>query len=585
MPRSKHLWVSFIGFVVVLLLVLVLMLKDNAESVSANALENYITKGLAIKLWIQDPYLYIQTKDTHIYKALLDQINPLVLKGAPLERVSTSWVIYSILVVLFLVVFGVAIMAVRSRKSRIKITPLNATPLQENLEAIHSLKPLDSNVRFSDVAGISEAKEELLEILDFLKNPAKYKALGINLPRGVLLAGAPGVGKTLLAKALAGESGVPFFYQSGASFVEMYVGVGAKRVRELFNAAKRNAPCIIFIDEIDAIGRKRSLEAHNTERESTLNQLLTEMDGFNDNSGIIVLGATNRIEILDSALLRSGRFDRKVFIELPNLAEREQILAMYLRTKPHNFTDQIPLIAQRTSGFSGAMLATLVNEAALNAVRRGERRICMEDFETLYAKIHSGKRRLPLLETKMRQVYALYQAGKIIYALHSGLALQKAGLFETLLVEPNPHTLSTKELFARLGFYLVGDRVVRIYVGDSFGFFGDDFALAKDLYKLGEKLGILYESPAEYFGAQSQNTVATLDSVALEHFVRAHTSPLITIAALLLYDERIHTTQIQHQNTESKLKAFVQECEKEVARKVDTTLIEQLQQLLASKSF
>ena len=148
MPRSKHLWVSFIGFVVVLLLVLVLMLKDNAESVSANALENYITKGLAIKLWIQDPYLYIQTKDTHIYKALLDQINPLVLKGAPLERVSTSWVIYSILAVLFLVVFGVAIMAVRSRKSRIKITPLNATPLQENLEAIHSLKPLDSNVRF-----------------------------------------------------------------------------------------------------------------------------------------------------------------------------------------------------------------------------------------------------------------------------------------------------------------------------------------------------------------------------------------------------------------------------------------------------
>ncbi|MBX3138375.1 AAA family ATPase, partial [Candidatus Obscuribacterales bacterium] len=247
-------------------------------------------------------------------------------------------------------------------------------------------------VSFSDVAGIDEAKQELQEIVDFLKNPEKFQALGARIPRGVLLVGAPGTGKTLLAKAVAGEAGVPFFSISGSDFVEMFVGVGASRVRDLFDQAKKHAPCIVFVDEIDAVGRQRGagLGGGHDEREQTLNQLLVEMDGFEGSTGIIVVAATNRPDILDSALLRPGRFDRQVVIDPPDVLGREQILSVHGRGKPLAKDVDVKTLAKRTPGFTGADLSNLLNEAALQAARKDKREIDMRDLELAIDKVSLG---------------------------------------------------------------------------------------------------------------------------------------------------------------------------------------------------
>ncbi len=232
----------------------------------------------------------------------------------------------------------------------------------------------ETGVTFADVAGIDEAKEELAEIVNFLKDPQRYRRLGGKIPKGVLLLGAPGTGKTLLAKAVAGEAGVPFFSMSGSEFVEMFVGVGAARVRDLFNQAQTKAPCIIFIDELDALGKTRALNAvsGNDEREQTLNQLLVEMDGFDTNKGVILMAATNRPEILDPALLRPGRFDRHIALDRPDLKGREQILRVHVKNVTLAPTVELTKLAARTAGFAGADLANLVNEAALLAARKGK---------------------------------------------------------------------------------------------------------------------------------------------------------------------------------------------------------------------
>ncbi len=247
-------------------------------------------------------------------------------------------------------------------------------------------------VSFADVAGIDEAKQELQEIVDFLKSPEKFQALGARIPRGVLLVGAPGTGKTLLAKAVAGEAGVPFFSISGSDFVEMFVGVGASRVRDLFEQAKKHAPCIVFVDEIDAVGRQRGagLGGGHDEREQTLNQLLVEMDGFEGTTGIIVVAATNRPDILDSALLRPGRFDRQVVIDRPDVLGREQILSVHSRGKPLAKDIEMKVLAKRTPGFTGADLSNLINEAALLAARSDKREIEMLDMELAIDKVIAG---------------------------------------------------------------------------------------------------------------------------------------------------------------------------------------------------
>uniref|UniRef100_A0A7C4AIV1 ATP-dependent zinc metalloprotease FtsH n=1 Tax=Thermodesulfovibrio aggregans TaxID=86166 RepID=A0A7C4AIV1_9BACT len=274
-------------------------------------------------------------------------------------------------------------------------------------------------VTFSDVAGIDEVKEEVKEIVDFLTNPQKYIKLGAKIPKGILLVGPPGTGKTLLAKAIAGEAGVPFFSISGSDFVEMFVGVGASRVRDLFDQAKKNSPCIVFIDEIDAVGRQRGagLGGGHDEREQTLNQLLVEMDGFESNEGIIVLAATNRPDVLDPALLRPGRFDRQIVVPLPDVKGRLEILKVHTKNVPLGSDVDLEKIARGTPGFSGADLANLVNEAALIAARRNSETVHMNDFESAKDKVLMGvERKSMVLSEEERRITAYHEAGHALVA-------------------------------------------------------------------------------------------------------------------------------------------------------------------------
>jgi cell division protease FtsH len=276
------------------------------------------------------------------------------------------------------------------------------------------------NVNFGDVAGVEEAKEEVREIVDFLRDPAKFQRLGGKIPRGVLMVGSPGTGKTLLARAIAGEAKVPFFTISGSDFVEMFVGVGASRVRDMFDQAKKHAPCIIFIDEIDAVGRHRGagLGGGHDEREQTLNQLLVEMDGFEGNEGIIVIAATNRPDVLDPALLRPGRFDRQVVVPLPDVRGREQILRVHMRKVPVGDDVRPGIIARGTPGFSGADLANLVNEAALFAARANKRIVGMDEFDRAKDKIMMGaERRSMVMSEAEKELTAYHEAGHAIVGL------------------------------------------------------------------------------------------------------------------------------------------------------------------------
>src|SRR5690606_28957508 len=270
-----------------------------------------------------------------------------------------------------------------------------------------------------DVAGADEAKEELQEIIDFLREPQKFQKLGGRIPKGVLLMGSPGTGKTLLARAVAGEANVPFFSISGSDFVEMFVGVGASRVRDLFEQGKKNAPCIIFIDEIDAVGRHRGagLGGGHDEREQTLNQLLVEMDGFESNEGVILLAATNRPDVLDPALLRPGRFDRQVVVSLPDIKGREGILKVHVRRIPLADDVNVPVLARGTPGFSGAQLANMVNEAALIAARQNRKAVTMADFEEAKDKVLMGKERKSMVmnEDEKRNT-AYHEAGHALVA-------------------------------------------------------------------------------------------------------------------------------------------------------------------------
>ena len=276
-------------------------------------------------------------------------------------------------------------------------------------------------VTFDDVAGIDEAKDELEEIVEFLRNPQKFSRLGGKIPKGALLVGPPGTGKTLLARAIAGEAGVPFFTISGSDFVEMFVGVGASRVRDMFEQAKKNAPCIVFIDEIDAVGRSRGVGygGGNDEREQTLNQLLVEMDGFEANEGIIIVAATNRPDVLDPALLRPGRFDRQVQVPNPDIKGRERILGVHARKVPLGPNVDLRIIARGTPGFSGADLANLVNEAALMAARSNRRFVIMEDFENAKDKVMMGsERRSMVMSEDEKKLTAYHEAGHAVVGLH-----------------------------------------------------------------------------------------------------------------------------------------------------------------------
>jgi len=368
-----------------------------------------------------------------------------------------------------------------------------------------------TGVGFADVAGCEEAKQELKEVIDFLKNPKRYKEIGAKIPKGVLLIGPPGTGKTLLARAVAGEAKVPFFSLSGSDFVEMFVGVGAARVRDLFQQAKQHAPCIIFIDELDAIGQKRSIHlgAVNDEREQTLNQLLAQMDGFEPNAGVIILAATNRPEVLDAALLRPGRFDRQVIVDTPDLDGREAILKVHARGKHLAAGVQLRQLAQATAGFSGADLANVLNEAALLAARRGAQEISQADLENAVEKVVAGPERKSrrLTEQQKRRV-AYHELGHALVAAYSPDAdpVRKitiiphghAALGYTLQVPTEDQfLLSQAELLTRLRGMLGGRASEELEYGDLTTGAQNDLqhatALARQmvcLYGMSKKVGM-----------------------------------------------------------------------------------------------
>ncbi|MBI2514856.1 ATP-dependent metallopeptidase FtsH/Yme1/Tma family protein [Candidatus Wolfebacteria bacterium] len=324
-------------------------------------------------------------------------------------------------------------------------------------------------ITFNDVAGLKEVKQELMEVVDFLKNPKKYLDIGARIPRGVLLLGSPGTGKTLLARAIAGEGNVPFFHISGSEFVEMFVGVGSSRVRDLFQTAKRAAPCIVFIDEIDAIGRERGagIGGGHDEREQTLNQILVEMDGFERDTKVIVIAATNRPDILDPALLRPGRFDRRVFLDLPDINDREEILKIHSRGKILAKAIALRKVAERTPGFSGADLANLMNEAAIFAARKNQKEVVQQDiFDSIEKVLLGPERRSRVLPQKEKEIIAYHEAGHALVAtsikdadpVHkvSIVARGRAGGYTLKLPIEETHLRTKKQFMADLAVFLGG---------------------------------------------------------------------------------------------------------------------------------
>lgn len=436
----------------ILILVLFAILRDNADDISLKdataILENHSVKSVVSS----KDFIYLKT-DKDVYKIASSQLSPKMLADYEVKvKNSSNIIIYLLFFILFM---GLGTLVFRwLQKNRVfDAEKVNEGRFKSSLEHSQPIVSIKSDVTFSDIGGISDVKIELEEIIDFMKKPKRYKSFGARMPRGVLLVGPPGVGKTMIAKAVANAAGVPFYYQSGASFVQIYVGMGAKRVHELFVAAKNNSPSIIFIDEIDAVGKKRDGQ-RNDEREATLNQLLTEMDGFENSSGVIVIAATNKIDVLDSALLRAGRFDRRVFVELPTNRERASILSKYLDKVPHDL--DVNSIANMTVGFNGASLATLVNEASLLAIRQHDFQVTIEHFHQVKDKVMFGKKKLQILTEKQKQYRVTYQAAKVICATYFDLPFEKLLLSNEKLTPSTDEPLIKHELESRVKMLLAG---------------------------------------------------------------------------------------------------------------------------------
>jgi len=391
---------------------------------------------------------------------------------------------------------------------------------------------------FKDVAGLKEEKEEVSELIDFLKNPKKFQKLGARIPKGVLLVGPPGTGKTLLAKAIAGEAKVPFFYISGSDFVELFVGVGASRVRDMFRQAKQSAPCLIFIDEIDAVGRQRGtgLGGGHDEREQTLNQLLTEMDGFGANEGIIIIAATNRPDVLDPALLRPGRFDRQVMVSLPDVREREEILNVHARNKIIDKTVSLKEISQRTSGYSGADLENLLNEAALLAVRRNKNSISLDEIDEASDRVVMGPAKKSRVVTeKEKRTAAYHEAGHAVTGikLNNGIEVHKitiiprghAGGYTMLIPEENMAYKTKEDLENEIITLLSGRISEEIFLKQQSTGAQNDFeratAIARAMvteYGMSDLGPVQFEHQSQgvFLGRDYNKTKNFSDAVALE---------------------------------------------------------------------
>lgn len=545
MQKSRNLFIIIGGGILVIILSLVLLMRDNSITTTRANFNNLLKEDS--KVLLDDRYVYI-TSDNKTYKIAKELVDVSSLDKTIVEVKDSNMLdsIINEIGILIVILLGVAVV----------FNVLFRTFRKDNKPSLESSKapqeiqsPLVSNtqsaivqnisVTFDDIAGIKEVKDELLEIIDYLKNPLKYQSNGIHLPKGILLVGPPGVGKTMIAKAIANEAKVPFFYQSGSSFAQIYVGVGAKRVRELFYQAKLNAPSIIFIDEIDAVGKSRGGN-RNDEREATLNQLLTEMDGFLDNSGVIVLGATNRIEILDSALLRSGRFDRRVYISLPDLNERKKIIELYLRDKKHNVN--IDDIARQSVGFSGASIASLVNEASLNALRRGSNIISNDDFFASASKISSGIKKQLSLSNEEKNILSLYQAAKALCAYWCEIDFDKVSLITEGLKDSDKNFLSKTDLLNRIKIALSGNVALEMKMGETYTNARDDIRFAKELaremceiYAMGERMIV-----------DASDVLAILESVKdeLKVFLTSASNALLEVQNELLVNEKITKERI-----------------------------------------
>jgi cell division protease FtsH len=418
-----------------------------------------------------------------------------------------------------------------------------------------------NTVTFADVAGCDEAKEEVFELVDFLKDPQKFQKLGGRIPHGVLLVGPPGTGKTLLARAIAGEAKVPFFSISGSDFVEMFVGVGASRVRDMFENAKKNSPCIIFIDEIDAVGRHRGagMGGGNDEREQTLNQMLVEMDGFESNSGVIVVAATNRSDVLDRALLRPGRFDRQVHVGLPDIRGREQILQVHMRKVPIDPDVNAAVLARGTPGFSGADLANLVNEAALFAARRNKRSVDMKDFEDAKDKIYMGpERKSAVMREEERRNTAYHESGHAVVAK----VLPKADPVHKVTIMPRGMALGVTwqlpehdrvnlykdRMLEELAILFGGRAAEEVFLNSMSTGASNDFEratkMARDMvtrYGMSDSLGTMVYVDTEsesIFGRNSTKTVSELTQQKVDAEIRTLIDSQYALAKSILEQNR-----------------------------------------------
>ena len=505
-------------------------------------------------------------RDPELIKALSD--NNVKFDGKPVET-RNFWMYMLIQSLPFILIIGIAYLVFRQVQKNNGSGAMGFGKSRAKL-----LTEKQGRVTFDDVAGIDEAREELQEIVEFLKDPGKFSKLGGQIPKGALLVGSPGTGKTLLARAIAGEAGVPFFTISGSDFVEMFVGVGASRVRDMFEQAKRNAPCIVFIDEIDAVGRHRGagLGNGNDEREQTLNQLLVEMDGFEANEGIIIVAATNRPDVLDPALLRPGRFDRQVVVPRPDIDGREKILSVHTKKKPLAPDVDLRKIARGTPGFSGADLANLANEAALLAARKGKRLIAADEFEEAKDKVMMGAERRSMVMTEdEKKATAYHEAGHALVSLHVDGCdpLHKVTIIPRgralgvtwNLPERDRYSMNMKQMKARLALCF-GGRIAEqlIYGADELNTgAANDIQQATDMarsmvmeYGMSEKLGWLRYR-------DNQEEVFLGHSVARTQSISADTARLI--------DEEV--------------RRFVEEGEA-AARKVLTDNIDELHRLAAA---
>ncbi len=519
----KNLLIAFLAFLTIAgLFALLNGAQEKTEEVSLNQLVNQINQEEVAKIIIKGDKLEIELKDGTQEEATKEReislteslknynVDSEKLKAIDLEVKSDSgfvfWVgtVLPFLLPLIIIGFFFWFMFRGAQRGQ-----MQAFTFGRSRARLVSPKDKKDRVTFKDVAGLKEAKEELHEIVDFLKNPKKFVNLGAKIPKGVLLVGAPGTGKTLLARAVATEANVPFFSVSGSEFVEMFVGVGSARTRDLFQTAKKNSPCIIFLDELDAIGRQRGagLGGGHDEREQTLNQILVEMDGFDPNAGVILLAATNRPDVLDPALLRPGRFDRRIILDLPDLKDRKEILKIHSRNKPLKKNINLKEIAERTPGFSGADLANIVNEAAILTARRNNKEISQDELRESIEKVLLGpERKSHVLSKKEKEIAAFHEAGHALVAASlpntdpvqkiSIISRGQAAGYTLKLPTEDKHLHSRSEFLEELAVLLGGYAAEKIVFDELTTGASSDLQKATDLarrlvtkYGMSDKLG------------------------------------------------------------------------------------------------